>query len=200
MKKLFSLILLLLPFIGNAQSFYEPSQLNVQLKVWDSDEDVIYLAQSGKPVTFGWALNGSDAGITATYYHENKFIALWIQNEQISIRTANNSYSLSSLNEALGYLEYMPWYMGIRYDMVVYDIWWNRILIPIGIDLGTGKSYAISIYFNNPSFVPSVQADLPDTDEMRYYNLQGIEVNPDNSKGQVLIQTNGRTSKKILNR
>lgn len=192
--------MLLFPLMGHAQ-FYEPWQLDVQLKMWDSEADVDYLVQNGIPVNFSWEEKDGVVGIAATYLHENNFILLWIQNGNIELQTSTRTWTMSELNEVLGYLPYMPWYTGeIWYNKIVYDIWWNRILIPIGTDASTGQSYAISIYFNSASYSPTTEADFPDEDVVTYYNLAGVAVDPGNAKDQILIKTNGSTSKKILNR
>ena len=39
-----------------------------------------------------------------------------------------------------------------------------------------------------------------DEDNVRYFNLQGIEVNAENAKEQIIIKTDGRKSLKIFNK
>ena len=41
---------------------------------------------------------------------------------------------------------------------------------------------------------------LADKTSVKYYNLQGIPVDPDKAKGQMLIETDGCTAKKFFNR
>lgn len=200
MKKLFLLLILLSTTVAvKAQHFYESSDVTVELKYWNTEADVDYLVQNGIPVTYSWVNNGAYRGISATYLHQDKFIALWFQDDNIQLCGYTNSYSLSSLNEALGFLNYMPWYSGIRYDKIVYDTWWNRILIPVGTDSNTGGSYAISIYLYPSDNRVITMPNTPNSD-MQYYNLQGVKVDPEKAKGQILIKTNGVKSEKILNK
>lgn len=208
MKKILLAIMLLMPAMMWAQSFYQPSELRVELKVWDSEDDVNYLVENGKPVS--WTYNygaGNPIGFNmfATYCHGDKFITLSFKdNNRIYLCDQSSVTSFENyFGDMFGMLGYLPWFSGFKYSKIVYDIWWNRILIPVGTDQSTGQSYAISVYFNDngSGSVQSVPADIPiDESNVSYYDLQGRRVDLDSTKGQVIIKTDGKNSIKIVNR
>lgn len=203
MKKVFLALIILLPLLGKAQKFYDPSEISVELKVWDSEADVDYLVQNGKPLSYFWNFNCGYDGICATYLNKNKFVALHFKNNNtFELYDYSHMWPMTYLNGNLANLEYFPWFTGFNFDKIVYDIWWNRILIPIGTDTSTGHSYAISIYFtDNESGIYTTTADEKlDDNNISYYNLQGQKVELESSKGQILIKTDGKRSTKILNK
>lgn len=198
---------MLFPIMAWSQTFYQPSELRVELKVWDSEADVDYLVDNGKPVS--WTYNydtgySTGCNLFATYCYADKFITISFQNDN-RIYLCNQSGVSSFENyfgELFGLLEYVPWFSGFKYSKIVYDIWWNRILIPVGTDETTGQSYAISIYFDgNGSNVQSVAPDSNfDEGNVSYYNLKGQNVDLQSSKGQIIIKTDGKKTVKIVNK
>lgn len=208
MKKVLLFLCVLLPTIIKAQNFYEPNELRVELLAWPTEGDVDYLVQNGKPVSWTFEYGaGQPLGfnVFATYAHRNKFITLSFTNDnRIYLCNKSNIISFDVLfGEIFGLLQYMPYFSGFNYEKIVYDIWWDRILIPIGTDQSSGNSYAISVYFNNSSSaINSITSDNLDFDEdnVEYYDLRGNSVDIEKAKGQILIKTDGRKSEKFINR
>lgn len=210
MKKLLLLLLAILPLIGSAQKFYEPSELRIDYLVWESEADVDYLVQNGTktvlstlPVTTAPYVSYQTPEICSTYLHNGKFISLIFSIDQgIKLCGASQCYKLSDYAEILGVLNYLPYYNGIIFDKIVYDPWYNRILIPTGTDMATGQSYAISLYLDDSGSgisAPKMNSGF-DEENVSYYNLQGQKVDLDSSKGQILIKTDGKTTSKFINR
>lgn len=207
MRKLIVMMLMVLPMITLAQTFYQPSELRVELLMWESESDIDYLVDNGKPVS--WTYNfgiGNPMGFNmfATYCYNNKFITISFQNDnRIYLCDQSNVTSFENYyGEMYGLLEYLPWFSGFKYSKIVYDIWWNRILIPVGTDQSSGQSYAISIYFDNiNSSAQDIKSENDFNNErISYYNLNGQMVDLESTKGQIIIKTDGQKYIKILNK
>ena len=87
----------------------------------------------------------------------------------------------------------------IYIDNIVYDSWFDRVMIPIGID-PNGYHHAICIGFSDTQSLNSATIDDSDfnEDNVQYFNLKGepIDINSDNNK--IIIKTDGKKSVKFF--
>ena len=90
----------------------------------------------------------------------------------------------------------------LDFENIIYDAIFNRIMIPCGTDYN-GYPNAICVDFlDTASGMSSTRYDDVEFDEdnVRYFNLQGIEVDADAANDEVIIKTDGRRSLKIFNK
>lgn len=210
MRKLFFILLTLLPATMYSQYsslFYHANELNAQLRVWDSEADVDYLVDHGKPVSWTYSFHTATnrCEMYCTYAKDGKFLTLGFNSFRIYLcEGAGVATDFGQLfDDMFSYFEYYSFFSGFKFEKIVYDIWWNRILIPIGTDPYSGMSYAISVYFEDNSTnikEMSVGEEEFNESDTKYYNMQGQQVDLENAKGQIIIKTDGKKSKKIINR
>lgn len=210
MKRLLLALIIILPTLACAQKFYEPSDIQVGWKYWSSETSWNYLINNGKKLNVSclpklqWSGTSltNDAEIHTTYMLNNKFIVLSFSvKEGIRLRSSNANYLLNNLNYSLSYVSTQPWYE-IDFENIVYDPIFNQIMIPCGVD-NNGAYNAICLSFtDNTTKVPSMTEDSEEFDEdrVKYFDLQGCEVDADTSKGKVLIKSDGRKSVKFYNK
>lgn len=210
MKKII-LLFMLLPMFASAQKFYTSSEVQIGWKYWSSETSWNFLIQNGKKVTLScipniqWSGGGmtNSAEICATYIHDKKFVVITFSEEEgIRLRESNLNHKFSDLYSSIAYVSNQPWYE-IDFENIIYDSTFNRIMIPCGMDYN-GNNNAICIDFIDPLLsTKSITDDnnmVFDEEKVKFYNLQGYEVEPDKAKGQVVIKTDGKNSKKIYNK
>ena len=216
MKKLLFLIVVLFVVLPiAAQDFWTGSDVNVSVKYWHSQSDINYLLENGTKLqmtifpSLSW--HGTNiVGPTVVnymFYHKDKFFRIGIYKEyshtyiclgeDVGSGEINNDITDYFLNNP----EVNSW-AKIDFGNVVFYEPFNYVMIPFGDD-GQGKYYSICISFNNPSedikSVKSQDSDMDQNMHTKYFNLAGVEVSKDSYKG-ILIESNGKRTKKILNK
>lgn len=213
MKKVLFTIMLILTFTSGirAQQFWQPSEIDALWRVWDSADTFNWLIESGQKVEVsfnplirytndygGTSSMTSVTEVSVCFIRNNKVLALTFSKSQgIRMYSENNVYKLSDTYSAIGSLEQQYWF-NIDFERIVYSPILDWLLIPCGYHEYIGHN-AIAISFSPESSIAEIQSNIGNSNS-EYYNLQGIAVDPENAKGQILIKTDGRTSEKILNR
>lgn len=191
---------------AHAQNFYSSSEVTLEWKYWTDDNSWDYLIQNGKPVTISCAprLDSESISLTypteiiATYIRANKFLVISFSNNLgIRLREGYSAKSFERLNTIMSYVQEQSWFE-IDFEHIVYEPSFDRIMIPCGIDYN-GLHNALCIDFITSTAVKSMTQDSSNS-EIRYYDMTGKCVELDDVKGQIVIQTNGNTSVKFLNR
>lgn len=212
MKKLLLTFLLLLPFVSNAQVFYEPSEIDAMWRVWDSADTFNWILQNGQKVNvsinpkiqFTNEFGGSNSIYSVTevsvcFVRNNKILALTFSKSQgIRMYTEKNIYKLSDTFSAVNSLVQQSWF-NIDFENITYSPILDWLIIPCGYYYYSGYN-ALSINLNTEGGVYDVYTDSSVADtEAKYYNLQGMPVD-ENSKGQVIIKKDQNGVSKYLNR
>jgi len=213
MKKYFLFLFVFIPVMANAQKFYSSSDVEVSWKYWDSEISWNYLVNNGKKLSLSCLPPIQSSGITmtnpieicATYLLKKKFIVItFSESEGIKLRTSGPAVSFSSLFGGMSYVSQQTWY-NIDFENIVYDPIFNRIMIPCGVD-NNGYFNAICVKFlDSNTSVESIKSDNDEQDfdesKVKYYDLLGREVNPiENSKGRILIKSDGKKTVKFLSK
>ncbi|MDE6010759.1 MAG: hypothetical protein K2F87_04835 [Muribaculaceae bacterium] len=207
MKKLFLFLLALMSTIPivQAQQFYEPSELDAMWRVWDSEIAFDWLIQNGQHITVNAnpAPRYSHTSMTVptevclTFVKDNKILCLtFSQSEGIRIFTENNVYHLHEQYLAINALIQQSWF-NIDFEHITYSEALGWVLIPCGYYAGYN---AIAINFDGATSIEIIQSDITINESVEYYNLQGLKVDPEKTKGEILIKTDGRKSEKVFNK
>lgn len=214
MKKVFILMLTLISLSVSAQKFYSKDELNVTWKYWDNISDWEFLINNGTKIQYSCIpiFNYSSMNISnpieiiATYFRNNKFLILSFSEEQdydnfSGIRLRDNSLyanNITQLCEGLEYAKQLTWYE-IDFGNIIYDSWFDRVMIPIGID-PNGYHHAICIGFLDTQSLNSVTIDDNTFNEesVKYYNIKGEKVDIKSVNNKIIIKTDGQKSIKIF--
>ena len=205
MRKLL-LFFLLMPIFVQAQQFYEPSDIEATWRVWDSQATFDWLIQNGQKVDvsvnpaprYSKSTMVVPTEICLSFLKDNRFLCLtFSKSEGIRMFTENDVFTLSSHFYAIKNLVQQSWF-NIDFEHIVYSEPLGWLLIPCGYYEYTGYN-AIAINFADVSQVNDIQYQSY-TGNTEYYNLQGLKVDPEKTKGQVLIKTDGKKSEKVLNK
>ena len=194
-------------FISNAQEFYSADDIEIGWKYWSSESSLYYLCDNGNKVNLScipileWdgASFSNPAEIVSTYIHKNKFLVLSFSKlEGIRLRNSsrNDKDLLNDINPIIDYLDQQSWYE-INFDKISYDVIYNQLLIPCGID-NKGQANAICIKIKTPSSTKAVYTDQNfNESNTKYYDLQGKQVDINMVNDQIIIKTDGFNSTKI---
>lgn len=214
MKILIVLFALLLSSPTKAQKFYSKNELNVSWKYWSNYSDWEYLINNGTKIKYScvpnfnyqtWSIN-NPIEIIATYCRNNKFIIISFSEERdydnySGIRIRDNSYDVNNITklcEDLQYAKQFSWYE-IDFDNIVYDSFFDRVMIPIGVDYN-GYHHAICIGFSDTQSLNSVTIDDTTFNEenVEYYNIKGEQIDINSANDKIIIKTDGKKSVKFL--
>lgn len=111
--------------------------------------------------------------------------------------TENQVYTLANHFSSINSLVQQYWF-NIDFDRIVFNEVLGWLLIPCGYYEYTGYN-AIAINFADMSSVNEVKY-LPSDEDVEYYNLQGMKIDEEDAKGQILIRKEGAKSTKIMRR
>ena len=215
MKKILIILLVLIPLSLNAQKFYLIDELNVTWKYWDNKSDWDFLVNNGTKLQYSCIPTFQYRSMTlrnpieiiACHYRNKKFLIISFTEEEENntfsgIRIRNNSLPSSSnitlLCEDLAYVKQLSWYE-IDFDNIVYDSWFDRVMIPIGID-PNGYHHAICIGFSDTQSLNSATIDDSDfnEDNVQYFNLKGEPIDINSNNNGIIIKTDGKKSVKFF--
>lgn len=206
MKKLLLLLCVFLSTAVRAQEFYEPSDLDVMWRVWDDEWTFNWLIENGNKVdvSVNPAPRYSHSSVVAptevclSFVKNNKFLCLtFSKSEGIRMFTENQVYTLANHFSSISSLVQQYWF-NIDFDRIVFNEVLGWLLIPCGYYGYTGYN-AIAINFADMSAVNEVKY-LPSDEDVEYYNLQGMKIDEEDAKGQILIRKEGAKSTKIMRR
>lgn len=212
MKKLIAIVMMMLPMLTWGQEFYQPSEIDVMWRVWDSSGTFNWLIESGQKVNV--SINpkiqytnehgGSNSTYSVTeatvcFVRNNKLLALTFSKSQgIRMYTESSVYKLADTYSVIGGLVQQRWF-NIDFEHIVYSPALDWLLIPCGYYEYSGYN-AIAINFNTGSGINDVYSNASFGDaEIKYYDIQGLQVDKD-VKDQVIIKTEGNKVSKYINR
>ena len=214
MKKILIILLVLIPLSLSAQKFYLKDELNVTWKYWDNKSDWEFLVNNGTKLQYSCIPTFQYRSMTlrnpieiiACHYRNKKFLIISFTEEEeyhkfSGIRIRNNSlfvFNITQLCEDLAHVKQLSWYE-IDFDNIVYDSWFDRVMIPIGID-PNGYHHAICIGFSDTQSLNSVTIDDNTFNEesVKYYNIKGEKVDIKSVNNKIIIKTDGQKSIKIF--
>ena len=194
----------------NAQRFVSPSDITVQWKYWSDSAGWDFLINNGTPASLSCIPNFNYDGISltnpaeicATFHRNNKFLVISFSNDtNIRMCTAYGRSSIA-LQGGVPYVQTQSWYE-IDFEHIIYDPIFDCVMIPCGIDYN-GYHNAICIEFNDTASGIkdrlSMDEDEENEEDVKYYDLQGKQVELDDTKGQILIKSGRKNTQKIFNR
>lgn len=210
MKKLLIFIMLGIVFISNhvnAQQYYGPNSIDMFWRVWDNESVFDWIIDNGQPINVyvnptprSSSMNlNIPTEVCLSYIKNNTFLCLSFSNAEGIRIVGDNVYRVNDYFETIKYMQMQYWF-NIEYDRIVYSEALDWIVIPCGYNPDSGFN-AITIGLSDSNSVRNIHEDIQtESEESKYYNLQGIIVDPSCAKGQILIKSNGRCSKKVMNR
>lgn len=207
MKQFLLFLLVFIPTLIQAQEFYEPSDIDAMWRVWKDKTAYDWVIQNGKKVDVSvnpthWSSTSHLSfpnEVCLSFLKDNKFLCLtFSKSEGIRMYTQIWVYKLESHYTEIKNLVQQNWF-NIDFEHIVYNDVLGWLIIPCGFSYYNNGNNAIAINFATADGINTIQYD-PIMEEEEYYNLQGNKVSVDESKGQIIIKTDGRSAKKILNR
>lgn len=214
MRKLILLLSMFFAMSAMAQEYYEASDLDISVKYWDDNTSFNYLVSNGTKLQMGvlphsfhnWS-SDVPTEILATYYLNGKFIVLPFSKKddglnQMALHTNTNYVDLKTSNTILSYYMGMDWFK-IDFQNIVYSPIFNYVMIPCGND-ANGNHWAICVGFKtSTNNIKSVNTDTDTKAKdgtLKYYDLSGMEVSKEQSKGQIVIEYKDGKGRKIVNK
>lgn len=202
MKKTLILFCALCVLTSNAQTFYEPSDMNVtfsqtnQSSYWQPDF-----------VTPSWSYSFIDGKgvMCATWLIQGKFATIYFAQDKTDLGICG-TYGITKMDELNNAVSIQLQYSSgnIEFDKIAYNPNRKALWIPYG----TGSDVFGNAYYNilwitlsdvSNSFAAPMVEDVTMRDET-YYNLNGQMIDPETSEDKIIIKSDGTSSEKILNK
>ena len=206
MKLIWFMIMALVAINVSAQEFWDDDNCDIKTKYWTDKIAIDTNISNGIPIHpyVVPAIHGSYVSLNSpqavclSYLKDNKFLSLSFVQEygKHSIILNKNGSDYSDLTSSNGYVMYaaMQGWFNIEWDRIVYNPWFDMIIIPCGLTYDN-EYYAICIEFNASS--TRTESISSNDSEKTYYDLNGNKI-VSGTKGQILVQSNGSSSKKVM--
>lgn len=201
MRKLFLCIILMMPFLLNAQNYYMPTLQDISVHKFNYGEYLNYMNgfANVKPYIVPDTQWQYHSKLCITYVSDNTLIGIGFSKlHGIEIIQEDSSSKLIGIcyesQEKRNFINNCEQNLTLILNDIGFVYSKSAIVIPYtdGYDY-----YIIAISLINSSNINSLNSEsIPRKDT--YYNLQGSVIDPNTSNGQILIKTNGIKSEKIL--
>ena len=112
--------------------------------------------------------------------------------------TENQVYTLANHFSSINSLVQQYWF-NIDFDRIVFNEVLGWLLIPCGYYEYISLQCHCNQFCRHEFPVNEVKY-LPSDEDVEYYNLQGMKIDEEDAKGQILIRKEGAKSTKIMRR